>query len=212
MPTDTHVGPLLIILCTSTLAEIIFCGIVFFMAKHNAEHRVLMALPDWAKWPRILRRVYLLLPSHGTGKGGMVSMAHTLQASVTNLQELIDDCPTFKKAYTDYEATGDYPEYPRTDGTTRPGNCISHALLLDQYMAESATALYMQAEDSLPATMVKQALETVAEEIKNDPSLAMMKKTEQQKRDERDEATRTQLPTFDVMVEETKEAAESAAD
>jgi DNA recombination-dependent growth factor C len=79
-------------------------------------------------------------------------------------------------------------------------------------MAESATALYMQAEDSLPATMVKQALETVAEEIKNDPSLAMMKKTEQQKRDERDEATRTQLPTFDVMVEETKEAAESAAD
>ena len=182
------------------------------MAKHNAEHRVLMTLPDWAIWPRILRRVYLLLPSHGTGKGGMVSMAHTLQASVTNLQELIDDCPSFKKAYEAYEKTGNYPEYPRTDGTTRPGNCISHALLLDQYMAESATSLYMQAEDSLPATMVKQALETVAEEIKNDPSLAKMKKTAQQKRDERDEAARAQLPTFDVMVEETREAAESVAD
>ena len=199
-------------MCSSTNAEIIFLWYGFFMAKHNAEHRVLMTLPDWAIWPRILRRVYLLLPSHGTGKGGMVSMAHTLQASVTNLQELIDDCPSFKKAYEAYEKTGNYPEYPRTDGTTRPGNFISHALLLDQYMAESATALYMQAEDSLPATMVKQALETVAEEIKNDPSLAKMKKTAQQKRDERDEAARAQLPTFDVMVEETREAAESVAD
>ena len=199
-------------MCTSTNAEIIFLWYGFFMAKHNAEHRVLMTLPDWAIWPRILRRVYLLLPSHGTGKGGMVSMAHTLQASVTNLQELIDDCPSFKKAYEAYEKTGNYPEYPRTDGTTRPGNCISHALLLDQYMAESATALYMQAEDSLPATMVKQALETVAEEIMNDPSLAKMKKTAQQKRDERDEAARAQLPTFDVMVEETRAAAESVAD
>ena len=199
-------------MCTSTNAEIIFLWYGFFMAKHNAEHRGLMTLPDWAIWPRILRRVYLLLPSHGTGKGGMVSMAHTLQASVTNLQELIDDCPSFKKAYEAYEKTGNYPEYPRTDGTTRPGNCISHALLLDQYMAESATALYMQAEDSLPATMVKQALETVAEEIKNDPSLAKMKKTAQQKRDERDEAARAQLPRFDVMVEETREAAESVAD
>jgi hypothetical protein len=79
-------------------------------------------------------------------------------------------------------------------------------------MTESATGLYMQAEDALPASMVKEALAGIQLELDNDPTLAEFKKTEKQKRDERDEANRDQLPTFEEVIQETEEAAESAAD
>ena len=179
-------------------------------STNGAESRLYRALPHWQEWPRPLRRTYLLLPSHGIGDGGIESIAKSIGLSEDRLKKLIADSPTFTKALAQYEKDGDYPPYPRVDGGT--GNRISHALILDRYMAESSTGLYMQAEDALPASMVKEALAGIQTELDNDPTLATLKKTAQQKRDERDEAARAQLPTFDVMVEETREAAESVAD
>jgi len=178
--------------------------------RSSAESRFRKAVPYWSEWPRPLRRTYLLLPSHGLGEGGIEAIAKSIGLSRDRLQDLINSSKTFTAALAAYTRDGDYPAYPRNDGLS--GNRVSHALILDQYMTESATGLYMQAEDALPASMVKEALAGIQLELDNDPTLAEFKKTEKQKRDERDEANRDQLPTFEEVIQETEEAAESAAD
>jgi hypothetical protein len=172
------------------------------MAADHVEGRVLRTLPDWRVWPRLLRRVYLLLPSHGVGDAGLESMCGSLGVSLEKLQETIKATPSFKQALEAYEKDRAYPKYPRKDA--RDGSRISHAMILKLYTRESSTALYLQAEDALPAPMIKQALEGLEEEFASDTSLQFFAEQVEKQKQRIEESIRDQLPSFEVVTRESQ--------
>ena len=162
----------------------------------HVEKRVYRTLPDWQKWPRLLRRVYLLLPSHGIGNAGLESMCDDLSISIDRLQETIKATPSFEEKLHAYWDEGEYPKYPRKD--SKDGGRLKHALILYVYAQESSVAQFMQAESSLPAPMIKRAIEGVQEILDAAPSLQFFKEEVSRQRDALDEKVRDQLPTVEM--------------
>ena len=115
--------------------------------NRNIEKRVLKAVPHWKMWPRQLRQVYTLLPSHGSGTAGLKSMCLDLGMTYDDLEETMKESDTFTAALEAYRVEQGYPRFPRSDGAT--GNRIRHAQILWLYRNESAAILYMQVEKAL---------------------------------------------------------------
>lgn len=162
----------------------------------HVEKRVFRTLPDWQKWPRLLRRVYLLLPSHGVGVPGLESMCDDLGVTLQRLKATIDAEPSFKAKLKEYWETGDYPKYPRKDELY--GGRLKHALILYVYMKESAVAQFMQAEATLPAPMIKRAIDGVTDILEGDPSLIFQRDEIERQKSAVEEQVRDQLPTFEI--------------
>ncbi len=68
------------------------------------------AIPDWWKWPRELRRAYVLLESHGASREGMESIARSLSLDFKFLEELIKKTPSFAEAVDYYLINERYPD------------------------------------------------------------------------------------------------------
>ncbi len=64
------------------------------------------ALPHWKKWSRTLRRVFVLLPSHGADKDGLRDIAEDIGKDYDGLIKLINRTKTFKDQLEYYRDTG----------------------------------------------------------------------------------------------------------
>ena len=64
------------------------------------------ALPHWKDWSRTLRRVFVLLPSHGADNDGIRDIAEELGKDYDGLIKLINKTKTFKDQLEYYRDTG----------------------------------------------------------------------------------------------------------
>ena len=67
------------------------------------------ALPGWFEWPRELRRVYMLLDSHGATDVGLDSICKTLGYERAWLNKVIKKVPSFQAAFDEYAKEQQYP-------------------------------------------------------------------------------------------------------
>ena len=74
--------------------------------RNNWVIKFHMALPHWKKWSRTLRRVFLLLPSHGADNDGIRDIADELGKDYDGLIKLINKTKTFRDQLEYYRETG----------------------------------------------------------------------------------------------------------
>jgi len=88
------------------------------------ERRVLKAIPEWKKWTRQLKQVYVLLPVFGSTSDGIHEM-----------------CEEFKKRLDQYRKEDSYPIFPGSKKTY-----IKKSHLDTVYAHESAVISFMHLE------------------------------------------------------------------
>jgi len=98
--------------------------------------RILDAIPNWEKWSRILRQVYILLPTHGD----LDSIAEALEREPKYLKELITHNPDFKKFLKSYHDSGEYPIQKSR------GIPLKHSHLVEQVANESSIVALVRLE------------------------------------------------------------------
>ena len=114
------------------------------------EMRILDAIPNWKKWSRILRHVYILLPSHGD----LDSIAEALNKDVAYLQGLIDKNKfDFKKYFDAYASSGEYPIQKSR------GIPLKHSHLVEQVANESTITSLIRLETGSKSSLDQKVVE-----------------------------------------------------
>ena len=75
----------------------------------DAIHYMRWILPAWFEWPRELRRVYMLLDSHGASPASLESICNTLGYSQSFLNKMIHKVPSFQAAFDEFALRQEYP-------------------------------------------------------------------------------------------------------
>lgn len=114
--------------------------------------KVLEAIPEWPTWPRSLRQVYVLLPTHGTGADGLGAICEALGWKAERLVELIARSGSFSKRLHDFTTYGHYPKVPRDKAP------LPHSYLVEHFANEASVvalvALEITARES-PGNLAK---------------------------------------------------------
>jgi len=105
------------------------------------ERRVFKAIPEWKKWTRQLKQVYILLPVFGSSDSGINEMCDEFGWDSEKLQKKIEADKTFMTRLTDYRDTEQYPIFP---GSKK--NYIKKSHLDTVYAHESAVISFMHLE------------------------------------------------------------------
>lgn len=123
--------------------------------------RVLDAIPQWERWPRALRKMALLFPTHGTD---VRELAKVIGLSEESLSKYLNQHRSFDDVRLMYENHGKYPDQmtPRTFKKRKRGEKakevvmergpLQHGDLVAQYANEMTVVALIQSEDSLDKT------------------------------------------------------------
>ena len=105
------------------------------------ERRVLKAIPEWKKWTRQLKQVYVLLPVFGSTSDGIHEMCEEFGWNKEKLAEKISSTLSFKKILDLYRKEDSYPIFPGSKKTY-----IKKSHLDTVYAHESAVISFMHLE------------------------------------------------------------------
>ena len=105
------------------------------------ERRVLKAIPEWKKWTRQLKQVYVLLPVFGSSDQGIEEMCEEFGWDKKKLMSKIEEDQTFRLKLAQYRDTDSYPIFPGSKKTY-----IKKSHLDTVYAHESAVLSFMQLE------------------------------------------------------------------
>jgi|TARA_R100000781_G_scaffold108013_3_gene72447 hypothetical protein len=105
------------------------------------ERRVLKAIPEWKKWTRQLKQVYVLLPVFGSTSDGIHEMCEEFGWNKEKLAEKISSTLSFKKRLDQYRKEDSYPIFPGSKKTY-----IKKSHLDTVYAHESAVISFMHLE------------------------------------------------------------------
>lgn len=123
--------------------------------------KVLDAVPEWENWPRKLRQMFILLPTHGRD---INEIAEAVGLSPQKLNGYRTAFPAFFAYVEDYWRTGHYPEQksPVVRMKRKRGQKaapvsffrgpIAHAHLVQHYANESAVLALLKLEQGLKAS------------------------------------------------------------
>lgn len=75
--------------------------------------RVLTVIPDWYKWPRMLRILAASLADFGTSEAAIEDFCERRGFKLERLQKHISDNPSFQVLLDTFKSTGQYPQHPR---------------------------------------------------------------------------------------------------
>ena len=106
------------------------------LTPDGLRKRVLDALPLWESYPRWVRRVLVLLPTHGD----IFSIAEELNTTPDELQGMIEKRPTFSKLVKFIQDNGHYPACASTK------EYLKHANLVEHYANESTVSAVIHLE------------------------------------------------------------------
>lgn len=106
------------------------------LTPDGLRKRVLDALPLWESYPRLFRKVLLLLPTHGD----IESIAEELKMEPEKLQERIDKRHTFANLVKYVQEKGHYPMCK----TSR--EYLKHPNLVEQYANEMSVSAVINLE------------------------------------------------------------------
>ena len=81
------------------------------------ERRVLKAIPEWKKWTRQLKQVYVLLPVFGSSDEGIEEMCEEFGWDKKKLMSKIEEDQTFRLKLAQYRDTDSYPIFPGSKKT-----------------------------------------------------------------------------------------------
>jgi len=105
------------------------------------ERRVLKAIPEWKKWTRQLKQVYILLPVFGSTDEGINEMCEEFGWDRQKLSDKITSTLSFKKRLDKYREEDSYPIFPGSKKTY-----IKKSHLDTVYAHESAVISFMHLE------------------------------------------------------------------
>ena len=105
------------------------------------ERRVLKAIPDWKKWTRQLKQVYVLLPVFGASDEGIEEMCEEFGWDREKLAKKIESDNSFRLRLAHYRDTSSYPIFPGSKKTY-----IKKSHLDTVYAHESAVLSFMHLE------------------------------------------------------------------
>ena len=105
------------------------------------ERRVLKAIPEWKKWTRQLKQVYVLLPVFGSSDQGIEEMCEEFGWNKKKLLDKIEEDQTFRLKLAQYRDTDSYPIFPGSKKTY-----IKKSHLDTVYAHESAVLSFMHLE------------------------------------------------------------------
>ncbi len=108
------------------------------------EKRVLKVIPAWKRWPRRLRKVYILLGTYGSSNVALREMCEEFGWDANELKVQIEECPEFFDSLREYREEGAYPEIPQSKRKSR----ITTAQLNTLYAQEAAMIQFMHLEDA----------------------------------------------------------------
>ena len=106
------------------------------LTPDGLRKRVLDALPLWESYPRLFRRVLILLPTHGD----VESIAEELKVDPVKLQEKIDKRHTYASLVKYVQEKGHYPM------CVTSGEYLKHPNLVEQYANEMSVSAVINLE------------------------------------------------------------------
>ena len=106
------------------------------LTPDGLRKRVLDALPDWETYPRLFRKVLILLPTHGD----LESIAEELSMDFEELEKRVNKRPTFSKLIKFIQENGHYPACATTK------EFLKHANLVEHYANESTVSAVINLE------------------------------------------------------------------
>lgn len=132
------------------------------VSPDGLRRKVLDAVPEWETWPRKLRQMFILLPTHGRD---LEEIAESVGLRPNKLDEYRQKFPEFFVYVNDYWDTGHYPEQRtpmfakgrKKRGQKRPTGQysrgpVAHAHLVQHYANESAVLALLRLESGLKAS------------------------------------------------------------
>ena len=108
------------------------------LTPDGLRKRVLDALPDWETYPRLFRKVLILLPTHGD----LESIAEELSLDCEGLEKKLNRRPTFAKLV---KFVQDYGHYPACASTKE---YLKHANLVEHYANEMTVSAVINLESN----------------------------------------------------------------
>ena len=106
------------------------------LTPDGLRKRVLDALPDWESYPRLFRKILILLPTHGD----LESIAEEIKMDPSDLMIRVTKRPKFSAIVEFIRSNGHYPKC-RTSG-----EYLKHANLVEHYANESTVSAVINLE------------------------------------------------------------------
>ena len=106
------------------------------LTPDGLRKRVLDALPLWERYPRLFRKILILLPTHGD----LESIAEELQMEDDDLVIRVERKPTFSKLVNFIKDNGHYTKCETS------GEYLKHAHLVEHYANESTVSAVINLE------------------------------------------------------------------
>ena len=106
------------------------------LTPDGLRKRVLDALPHWEAYPRLFRKVLILLPTHGD----LESIAEEVGMDAADLIIRVNKRPTFAKIVEYVRNNGHYPRCQST------GEHLKHPNLVEQYANEMSVSAIINLE------------------------------------------------------------------
>tara|TARA_X000001382_G_C3130613_1_gene166216 strand:+ start:190 stop:864 length:675 start_codon:yes stop_codon:yes gene_type:complete len=106
------------------------------LTPDGLRKRVLDALPYWESYPRLFRKILILLPTHGD----LESIADEVSIEATELIIRVNKRPSFAKVVEFVQKNGHYPKCATT------GEYLKHANLVEQYANEMSVSAIINLE------------------------------------------------------------------
>ena len=106
------------------------------LTPDGLRKRVLDALPYWESYPRLFRKILILLPTHGD----LESIADEVGIEATDLIIRVNKRPSFAKVVEFIQKNGHYPKCVTT------GEYLKHPNLVEQYANEMSVSAIINLE------------------------------------------------------------------
>lgn len=110
---------------------------------------VVVVYPEWQGWSRLLKRIFILMPSYGTGADGIMSMCEEMGLTFDDIIEKVQRQENFVEAMKEYEDNGfKYRESKIYEGNQERYRhfSVKWSHLQHVYMMESAMPAFIKAE------------------------------------------------------------------
>ena len=122
---------------------------------------VLQGYPEWPRWSRKLRRIFISLPSYGVGEDALESMCEDFEWDFPKTKDLIKKNPSFSSAVDEF-IENEF-EYRTTEFVTRSGKMFKYKVkwsaLQKVYMLESGITSFIKAETGKVSTAENKLIE-----------------------------------------------------
>ena len=106
------------------------------LTPDGLRKRVIDALPQWESYPRLFRKVLILLPTHGD----LESIAEEIKMDAIDLIVRVNKKPAFAKIVEFVKNNGHYPKCAST------GEYLKHPNLVEQYANEMSVSAIIALE------------------------------------------------------------------